>query len=115
MRTTTSFTALDHIPDPLRLFAVRRAAEIIGLTLITGTGALALALLTWSVRDPSLNHATDGPVRNLLGAPGAITADLFMQMLGLASLALLAPLAMCRAGKQPWCKSIAGPADKPGC
>ncbi|WP_297298117.1 DNA translocase FtsK [uncultured Methylovirgula sp.] len=94
MRTTTSFTALDHIPDPLRLFAVRRAAEIIGLTLITGTGALALALLTWSVRDPSLNHATDGPVRNLLGAPGAITADLFMQMLGLASLALLAPLAM---------------------
>ncbi|MEW6437406.1 MAG: DNA translocase FtsK 4TM domain-containing protein [Pseudomonadota bacterium] len=94
MRTTTSFTALDHIPDPLRLFAVRRAAEIIGLTLIAGTGALALALLTWSVRDPSLNHATDGPIHNLLGTPGAIAADLFMQMLGLASLALLAPLAI---------------------
>jgi DNA segregation ATPase FtsK/SpoIIIE, S-DNA-T family len=94
MRTTTSFTALDHIPDPVRIFAARRAAEIIGATLITGTAGLALALLTWSVRDPSLNHATDAPIHNLLGAPGAITADLFMQMLGLASLAFTAPLAI---------------------
>jgi S-DNA-T family DNA segregation ATPase FtsK/SpoIIIE len=94
MRTTTSFSALDHIPDPLRLFAARRAAEVIGATLMTGTAAIALALLTWSVRDPSLNHATDAPIHNLLGAPGAITADLLMQMLGLAALALLAPLAI---------------------
>jgi S-DNA-T family DNA segregation ATPase FtsK/SpoIIIE len=94
MRTTTSFTALDHIPDPLRAFAVRRAAEIAGIVLVAGTGALALALLTWSVQDPSLNHATDGPVRNLLGVPGAIAADLVMQMLGLAAVALLAPLAI---------------------
>ncbi len=94
MRTTTSFTALDRIPDPLRAFAVRRAAEIAGIALVVGTGALALALLTWSVRDPSLNHATDRPVHNLLGVPGAITADLIMQMLGLAALALLVPLAI---------------------
>jgi DNA segregation ATPase FtsK/SpoIIIE, S-DNA-T family len=94
MRTTTSFTALDRIPDPLRAFAVRRAAELSGIVLVAGTGALALALLTWSVQDPSLNHATDGPVRNLLGSPGAITADLVMQMLGLAAVALLAPLAI---------------------
>jgi DNA segregation ATPase FtsK/SpoIIIE, S-DNA-T family len=94
MRTTTSFTALDHIPDALRAFAVRRAAELAGLSLIAGTGALSLALLTWSVEDPSLNHATDVPVHNLLGAPGAITADLIMQMLGLAAVALLAPLAI---------------------
>ena len=94
MRTTTSFTALDHIPDPLRLFAARRAAEITGLTLVAGTGALALALLTWSVQDPSLNHATGAPVHNLLGIPGAVTADVFMQMLGLAALALLGPPAI---------------------
>jgi len=94
MRTTTSFTALDCIPDPLRAFAVRRAAELAGIALVVGTGALALALLTWSVEDPSFNHATDGPVRNLLGLPGAITADLVMQMLGLAAVALLAPLAI---------------------
>ena len=60
----------------------------------TATAAIALALLTWSVQDPSLNHATDAPIHNLLGAPGAITADLLMQMLGLAALALLAPLAI---------------------
>ncbi len=94
MRTTTSFTALDHIPDPLRLFAARRAAEITGLALVAGTGALALALLTWSVQDPSLNHATGAPVHNLLGVPGAVTADVFMQMLGLAALALLGPPAI---------------------
>ncbi|HLH11400.1 MAG TPA: DNA translocase FtsK 4TM domain-containing protein [Methylovirgula sp.] len=91
---TTSLTALDRIPDPLRAFAARRAAELAGIALVALTGALALALLTWSVEDPSLNHATDGPVRNLLGIPGAITADLVMQMLGLASVALLAPLAI---------------------
>jgi DNA segregation ATPase FtsK/SpoIIIE, S-DNA-T family len=94
MRTTTSFTALDRIPDPLRAFALRRAAELAGIALVVGTGGLALALLTWSVQDPSLNHATDGPIRNLLGVPGAITADLVMQMLGLAAVALLAPLAI---------------------
>ena len=94
MRTTTSFTALDRIPDPLRAFAARRAAELAGIALVAGTGGLALALLTWSVQDPSLNHATDGPVRNLLGVPGAITADLVMQMLGLAAVTLLAPLAI---------------------
>ena len=53
--------------------------------------ALTLALLTWSVSDPSLNHATSTRPHNLLGAPGAIAADLVMQFIGLASAALLAP------------------------
>ena len=54
----------------------------------------ALALATWSVDDPSLSHATDSPVHNLLGRPGAIAADLMMQLLGLGSLALLLPIAV---------------------
>ena len=54
----------------------------------------ALALATWSVHDPSLSHATDAPVHNLLGRPGAIAADLMMQLLGLGSLALLLPIAV---------------------
>jgi DNA segregation ATPase FtsK/SpoIIIE, S-DNA-T family len=94
MRTTSTFTPLDHLPDPLRAFVARRAAELSGLTLVGATGALALALLTWSVQDPSLNHATSGPVRNALGTPGAIVADLIMQMFGLAAIALLAPLSI---------------------
>ena len=60
----------------------RRAAELIGLTLLAGLAAPALALLTWSVADPSLNHATATPIHNLLGAPGAIAADIAMQFFG---------------------------------
>ncbi|HWG04530.1 MAG TPA: DNA translocase FtsK 4TM domain-containing protein, partial [Beijerinckiaceae bacterium] len=90
---TTSFTGADYIPEPAREFLARRLAELIGLALLCGSGAMAVALATWSVEDPSLNHATAGPVHNLLGAPGAMAADLLMQMIGLASIALLVPLA----------------------
>src|ERR1700732_624929 len=91
MRTTTSFTALDRIPESLRAFAMRRGAELAGLGLIVATAGLALALASWSVQDPSFNHAAAGPVHNLLGAPGAVAADLVMQMLGLSVIAFLTP------------------------
>ena len=55
---------------------------------------IAVALATWSVQDPSLSHATNAPVRNILGTPGAISADLLMQLLGLAAVALLLPVAV---------------------
>ncbi len=93
MRTTTSFTAFDHIPESMRVFAARRAAEIAGAVMLGGLVALAVALMTWSVQDPSFNHATSAHVRNWLGAPGAIVSDLVMQMFGLASIAMLMPLA----------------------
>jgi S-DNA-T family DNA segregation ATPase FtsK/SpoIIIE len=92
MRTTTSFTAFDHVVEPVRAFAARRGAELAGLALIGLTAGIGLALASWSVEDPSFNHAAAGPVRNLLGAPGAAIADLIMQMVGLASIAFLAPL-----------------------
>ena len=82
---------IDHVPASVREFPKRRAAEIAGLMALAGVASLTLALLTWSVSDPSLNHATNARVHNLLGAPGAIAADLVMQFLGLASVALLAP------------------------
>src|ERR1700728_277074 len=72
----------------------RRLREVGGIALISLAMMAALALATWSVQDPSLSHATDAPVRNLLGHPGAITADLMMQLLGLGSLALLLPIAV---------------------
>ena len=90
MRTTT-FSFIDHVPTSVREFPKRRAAEITGLVALAGVASLTLALLTWSVSDPSLNHATNERVHNLLGAPGAIAADLVMQFIGLASAALLAP------------------------
>ena len=78
----------DHIRD----FIARRAVEIMGLCLLLLTAATASALLTWTIGDPSLNHVTSTPVRNFLGLPGAIAADLLMQLFGLASGIILIPL-----------------------
>ena len=55
---------------------------------------LAAALASWSVQDPSLSHATNAPVRNLLDVPGAIVADLLMQLFGVASVVLVLPIAV---------------------
>ena len=84
----------DELKDALRGFLRRRLAETSGFALFAVALAMALALATWSVEDPSLNHATDAPVRNLLGFPGAVAADLVMQLIGLGAVALIAPLAL---------------------
>ncbi len=89
----TRSQTLGPASDQFRDFARRRAAEAIGLVTLAGCGALSAALVTWLARDPSLNHATDGRVHNLLGAPGAIVADLFMQLIGVATIAAVLPLA----------------------
>src|ERR1051326_8401442 len=78
----------------LRAALQRRLRELGGIALLSLAMILALALATWSVQDPSLSHATDAHVHNLLGRPGAIAADLLMQLLVLGSLALLLPIAV---------------------
>ena len=50
--------------------------------------------MTWSVQDPSLSHATSRPIRNILGYPGAIGADLLMQILGLGAIMLILTVAV---------------------
>jgi S-DNA-T family DNA segregation ATPase FtsK/SpoIIIE len=90
-RTLDSLTFLtEEARDALR----RRLHELGGLALILLALILALALATWSVRDPSLSHATTSPVRNLLGVVGSTVADLSMQIFGLAALALILPIAL---------------------
>ncbi|MGC1861497.1 MAG: DNA translocase FtsK 4TM domain-containing protein, partial [Methylocystis sp.] len=79
--------------DPFREFARRRLAELSGLATLAACAALTLALFTWSARDPSFNQATDARVHNLLGLPGAVVADLFMQTIGVATSAALLPIA----------------------
>jgi DNA segregation ATPase FtsK/SpoIIIE, S-DNA-T family len=78
----------------VRHFLARRTAELCGLALILAVILVGLSLATWSTRDPSLNHATDGPVRNILGSRGAVLADLLTQILGVSSVVLIAPLAL---------------------
>jgi len=90
-RTLDSLTFLtDEARDALR----RRLRQLGGLALILIAFVLAIALSTWSVRDPSLSHATTTPARNLLGVVGASIADLSMQIFGLAALALMLPIAI---------------------
>src|SRR4051812_6880459 len=80
--------------DDLREMIRRRISESGGVALITLSALIAVALATWSVQDPSLSHAIDGPVRNFLGAPGAIGADLLMQLFGLAATVFVLPVAV---------------------
>ena len=89
-----AFDSLGFLPDAIRDALQRRLRELGGLALITLAVLGLLALATWSVQDRSLSHATTAPIRNVLGLPGAIAADLMMQLIGLASLALVLPIAI---------------------
>ncbi|CCE05376.1 DNA translocase [Bradyrhizobium sp. STM 3843] len=85
---------VNHLPTSLRDALVRRLRELIGLVLIAISGVATAALMTWSVQDPSLSHATSRPIRNIVGYPGAIGADLLMQILGLGAIMVILPLAI---------------------
>ncbi|GJE16897.1 hypothetical protein AIGOOFII_1609 [Methylobacterium marchantiae] len=69
----------------------KRMTELGGLILFAGATALTVALATWSIDDPSINHATDHAAHNVLGTGGAVVSDLAMQLLGLGSLAFALP------------------------
>src|SRR5215469_6747590 len=83
-----------HLPVSIREALGRRLSELTGLGLIALAGAAAAALITWSVQDPSLSHATSRAPHNIVGYPGAIGADLLMQILGLGAIMLILPLAI---------------------
>ena len=85
---------VNHLPTSLRDALVRRLRELAGLGLIALCGVAAAALMTWSVQDPSLSHATSRAIRNIVGYPGAIGADLLMQILGLGSIMAILPIAI---------------------
>ena len=92
--TGRTLTLMSRVPEPIREMLMRRLRELTGLGLIGLAGIAAVALATWSVQDPSLSHATSKSVRNLLGYPGAITADLLMQTFGLGAIMLLLPVSI---------------------
>ena len=81
-------TLLDRFSAWLRAMVRHLAGGLI----VAASLAYVAALATWSVEDPSLNHATRNAVSNLMGYPGAIIADLAMQVFGLASMWLVVPL-----------------------
>ena len=77
------------IPVTLRDFLRRRSFEVLGVFGLAAIIGLGLALASWSVSDPSLNHATAAKAHNWLGLAGSIIADQLMQYLGLGVLFLL--------------------------
>jgi S-DNA-T family DNA segregation ATPase FtsK/SpoIIIE len=89
-----SLDGMAALTSELGAMARRRVTELCGIALIGLAMMAALALASWSVADPSLSHATDAPVRNWMGWPGAVAADLMMQLLGLGALAVILPVAV---------------------
>ena len=63
---------VSHLPASIRDALAKRLRELSGLGLISLSGVAAAALMTWSVQDPSLSHATSRAIRNILGYPGRI-------------------------------------------
>jgi S-DNA-T family DNA segregation ATPase FtsK/SpoIIIE len=87
------FDLTAFLQDDVAAALRRRVREIGGLALIGAFILATAALASWSVKDPSLSYASGGSVRNLLGTGGAIAADLLMQLFGLASIAIVLPVA----------------------
>src|SRR3979409_729440 len=85
---------VSQLPASIREALARRVRELAGLGLIALAGVAAAALMTWSVQDPSLSHATSRAARNIVGYPGAIGADLLMQFLVLGAIMLILPVAV---------------------
>lgn len=102
------------LPKSLQQFLLNRLLEIIGLLIIGLVVFVAVAIMSWSATDPSLNHATSDMVQNYLGLSGAYVSDFLIQTFGLAMVFLLIPIALAGASltrhkqvKRPILRTIA--------
>ena len=94
MAASQQTSGLVHLfPQGTGAFVRRRLAELTGLVLVAAGAAGGTALFTFHAGDPSLNTASGAAVQNLLGRPGAITADLGLQIFGVVA-ALLPVIAL---------------------
>src|SRR3712207_1419629 len=103
-----------NLTDSVRTFLVRNAMRLAGCAAFVAAALTTTALVTWRADDPSLSHAVNRPVENLLGFPGAALADILMQLFGLA--AVLVVLAFILLG---WTclrvRPLARPLKRTGC
>ncbi len=85
---------VSHLPQSIRDALARRLRELIGLGLIALSGVRVGGAddLVGAGPVPQPRHLA--PIRNILGYPGAIGADLLMQILGLGAIMLILPIAV---------------------
>jgi S-DNA-T family DNA segregation ATPase FtsK/SpoIIIE len=79
------------VPEGVKIFIARRIIDSAALVLLGFGLCLFLAIISYDHEDPSMNTAaasSDG-VRNWLGRPGAYSADVLLQTLGLGSLCFI--------------------------
>ncbi|PIE10729.1 MAG: cell division protein FtsK [Rhodobacterales bacterium] len=63
----------------------KRGKELAGLTMVALGAILALALWSYAPSDPSWASASDAPIRNWLGNPGALVAAPLMMIAGMGA------------------------------
>ena len=69
--------------DLLINFAIKRLAEIFGITFFIAGIMLLLALASYSPEDPNFIFPDGAKIKNLLGFNGSFISDLFFQSIGL--------------------------------
>jgi len=67
-------------------FTLKRLAESIGLLLVIISILLFLSLISYSPEDPNFIFPKNTEIKNLLGAKGSFTSDIFYQSIGLISI-----------------------------
>ena len=72
------------LPAGAAVFFKRRLAEALGIGFLAAGVWLLVSLIGYAPEDSSLNSAGSSAVSNILGSAGATTADLMLQVFGLA-------------------------------
>lgn len=83
-RNTKNSTPL--LPAAVQKFLAHRVTDSAGVFFVTCGAILSFSLISYDVRDPSLNTTSQGDViHNWLGGFGSYTADFLLQTLGFAA------------------------------
>ncbi|MGB0934880.1 MAG: DNA translocase FtsK [Alphaproteobacteria bacterium] len=85
------------LPPALVEFLKHRWDDLVGLTFFLIGAYIAVALYSYDHTDPSWNTAVEGGVENIMGAYGAVIADVFTQYFSFASVLIVAALVS-------WCR-----------
>jgi len=93
MNTAVRAQNVPFLPPAWAEMLKRSLLFVAGGLVMLLAAAIALALLTYTATDPSLNTATHTAPENALGYMGAIVADLLLQATGLGAIVLVGALA----------------------